>query len=359
MSMKLRAFLLLLVLFLSGCGLSLNQPVVGPDGTIAVFLNEAGAYDFLLEGGILTLQRNDGITQIEKANPTTPASVLDWSLDGDELLFGETELDEEWGAPNAWNLYVTHPWADSEPLTLLSSMELIADAAFTAEGNVTYLVFDEEGAGTLMLLNRAENTHTRLLDNVLSYQPAVSKLSLTVVQLDESEGFPKASVSSFVPATGEMEAIASFFLTTQMEEMIALLGCFLWDIDSSGTYLALALYDQLLIEHEVEVDAPSLYLIDTIEETGRRIALLAVMPAFSADGSLLAYIGLEDEEDSVVYLYNRETEEKDKVPNSDGAVAFFWIDEGTLGVTFEADDDTYQLMKILLNTGEVLPLTGS
>lgn len=359
MSVKLHAVLLLLVLFLSGCGLSLNQPVMGPDGTIAVFLDETGTYDFLLEGGILTLLSDDSTTQIDRADPAIPASALDWSLDGAELLFGETELGGEWGAPSAWNLCVTEPWADSEPLTLLSSVELITNAAFTAEGNVTYLVFDEEGSGALMLLDRAEDTQTCLLRNVLSYQPAVSKLSLTVIQLDESEGFPKARVSTYVPATGEMEPIASFLLTMQMEEILATLGCFLWDMDSSGTCLALALYDQLLIDPEVEVDAPSLYLVDTIEETGRRIALLAVMPAFSPDDSLLAYVSVEDEQDSAVYLYNRETEEKKKVPNSDGAVAFFWIDEGTLGVTFETDDETYQLMKILLDTGELLPLAGS
>lgn len=356
--MKLLAFLLLLVLFLSGCGLSLNQPAVGPDGTIAVFLDETGTYDFLPENGILTLLHDGSITQIEKVNPANPAGVLDWSLDGEQLLFVETEVGE-WGEPNAWNLSLTDAQADSEPLTFLSSTEPILDAAFTAEGNVTYLVFDDEGSGALMLLDRAEDTQTCLLRNVLSYQPAVSKLSLTVIQLDESEGFPKACVSTYVPATGEMEPIASFLLTVQMEEILAALGCFLWDMDSSGTCLALALYDQLLIDPEVEVDAPSLYLVDTIEETGRRIALLAVMPAFSPDGSLLAYVSVEHEQDSAVYLYNRETEQKDKVPNSDGAVTLFWIDQRTLGLTFETDVEAYQLVKILLDTGEVLPLTGS
>jgi len=358
-STKLRAFLFLLVLFLSGCGLSLNQPAVGPDGTIAVFLDETGAYDFLPEGAVLTLLHDGSITQIERVNPANPAGVVDWSLDGDELLFVETEVSE-WGEPNAWNLSLTDAQADSEPLTFLSSTEPILDAAFTAEGNVTYLLFDEERSGKLMLHDRIENTDTCLLGDVLSYRPAASKLSLTVIQLDENEGLPKARVSTYVPNTGEMETIASFFLTRQMEETLFVLpACFLWDMDSSGTCLALALYDQLLVEPDVDIDAPSLYLVDAIEETGKRIALLAVMPAFSPDGSLLAYIGSENEENPVVYLYNRETEQKDKVPNSDGAVTLFWIDQRTLGLTFETDVEVYQLMKILLDTGEVLPLTGS
>jgi len=352
--MKLRIFLLLALVFLAGCGFPFNQPAVGPGGTIAFFLDETGVYDLLPEGGTLVLLNEGGLTRLERATAIGICGAIAWSRDGEELLFIEAEPGE-WGVPVAWKLRLANVQTDSETVTLFTSEEPIIAPAFTPEGNITYLGLDEEGYGHLVLYDRSEEVRYPLLSDVLSYRPA-SGSNLTVIQATDEGSLRLAHVLTYEPNSGEMNEIASFYLSQEMGETLSLLpALFLWDVDSSGQHLALALYDQVLIAPEVGVDGPSLYLLDTVEETGERIAAMGVAPNFSPDGSLLAYIGSENEEEQAVYLYDRQTDEITRIRGSDSISTLFWIDQETLGLILEVEEG-YRLMKVLLGTGELTPL---
>jgi Tol biopolymer transport system component len=359
--MKKRTLLLLSLIFLTGCSFVFNQPIVGPDGTIAFFLDDEDAYSLLPEGeGKLTLLREGRVVQIEGVTSTGHSGVLDWSVDGKELIFIETETGEWGGMPIAFNLCITGVQTDSHPVTLFHLEDLILAPAFTPEGDITYLRFgDDDEAPQLFLYDRAEDTHTQLLADVLSYRPIGPGSKFIVIQVITEGEVRLAHVSTYDPATETVEEVASFFLTKEMEETFFLLPVsFLWDLAPSGRHLALVLYDQVLITPTVEVEErePSLYLIDREDETGKLIADMGLIPAFSPDGSLLAYIGSNNGQTPYIYLYRLETEERNHLEATTGVSTFFWIDEETLGFTVEGDEGIYELMKVSLNTEEVTPL---
>jgi Tol biopolymer transport system component len=358
--MKKRTLLLLSLVFLAGCSFVFNQPLVGPNGTIAFFLDDEGAYSLLPEEkGKLTLLHEGRVVRLENVTSTGDSGVLDWSVDGKELIFIETETGE-WGMPIAFNLCITGVQTDSHPVTLFHLEDLILAPAFTPEGEITYLRFgDDDEAPQLFLYDRKENVHTQLLADVLSYRPIRPGSKLIVIQVTIEGEVRLARVSTYEPTTETVEEIASFFLTKEMEETFFLLPVsFLWDLAPSGRHLALVLYDQVLITPTVEVEerAPSLYLIDREDETGKLIADMGLIPAFSPDGSLLAYIGSNDGQTPFIYLYHLETEERHYLDGTTGVSTIFWIDEETLGFTIETDEGTYQLMKVALNTEEATPL---
>lgn len=356
--MKKRTLLLLSLVFLTGCSFVFNQPIVGPDGTIALFLDDEGAYSLLPEEeGKLTLLNEGRVVRIEGVTSTGESGVLDWSVDGKELIFIEPETGE-WGMPIAYNLCITGVQTDSHPVTLFRLEDLILAPTFTTEGKITYLRFgDDDEAPRLFLYDRQENTHTQLLADVLSYRPIRPGSKLIVIQVTIEGEVRLARVSTYEPTTETMEEVASFFLTKEMEEIFFLLPVsFLWDLDPSERYLALVLYNQVLITPKVEEGEPSLYLIDREDETGKLIADMGLIPAFSPDGSLLAYIGSNDGQTPFIYLYSLETGERDYLEGTTGVSTIFWIDEETLGFTIEGNEGIYQLMKVSLNTEEVTPL---
>jgi len=344
----------LALVFLAGCGFPFNQPAVGPGGTIAFFLDATGAYDLLPTVGNLVLLRDGALISLEGVTVAGESGALAWSADGEELLFIETEPGE-WGVPVAWKLRLANVQTDSEAVTLFASEEPILTPAFTPEGNITYLRLDEEGYGHLVLYDRSEEVRYPLLSDVLSYRPA-SGSNLTVIQATDEGSLRLAHVLTYEPNSGETDEIASFYLSQEMGETISILpALFLWDVDPSGQHLALALYDQVLIAPEVEISGPSLYLLDTVEETGERIAAMGVVPSFSPDGSLLAYIGSENGEDQAAYLYDRETGEITRIRGSDSISTLFWIDQETLGLILEYDEG-YNLLAYRLSTREFSPL---
>lgn len=356
--MKKRTLLLLSLVFLTGCSFAFNQPIVGPNGTIAFFLDNEGAYSLLPEGeGKLTLLREGRVERLEGVTSTGHSGVLDWSVDGKELIFIETETGE-WGMPIAFNLCITGVQTDSHPATLFHLEDLILAPTFTPEGDITYLRFgDDDEAPQLFLYDRKENVHTQLLADVLSYRPIHPGSKLIVIQVTTEEELRLARVSTYEPTTGTVEEVASFFLTKEMEETFFLLpASFLWNLAPSGRYLALVLYNQVLITPKVEEGEPSLYLIDREDGTGKLIADMGLIPAFSPDGSLLAYIGSNDGQTPSIYLYHLETGERTRLEGTTGVSTIFWIDEETLGFTIEGDEGIYQLMKVLLDTEEVTPL---
>lgn len=355
--MKTCLFLLAALLTaLTGCGLPFNHPAVGPDGTIALFLDEEGAYNLLPLGATLALVEDGTLTRLEGVTTAGDAGALAWSPDGKGLVFLETESGS-WGQPISWTLWLTGIETGSQPVALLHSEEAIINPAFTPEGDITYLRVDEEATGHLMRYSRETDAHTQLLEDVLSYRPARSGSTLTIIRGDDEGDLRAAHVATYDPSTGRIEEIASFFLGGEMEETYLLFpACFLWDIDSSGRWLALALFDQVLIAPEVEVDGPSLYLIDVEQEMAERLTTRGVAPTFSPDGTLLAYIGSVEEDTNAAFLYDLETWITSRVPESDGASTLFWIDQETLGLALDSEDETYRLVAYFLGTGEIIPL---
>ncbi len=354
--MKTRLFLLATLLVLTGCGLPFNRPAVGPDGTIALFLDEAGAYNLLPFEATLALFHNGTLTRLEAVTTIGDAGALAWSPEGKELVYLETESGS-WGEAISWTLWLTGVEATSLPESLLYSEEAILDPAFTPEGDITYLRVDEEGTGRLMRYNREQKIHTVLLENVLSYRPTTSGIPFTVIRATNEGSLRLAHVETVDPGTGKTVEIASFLLSGEMEETLLLFPAFLlWDVDPSGQWLALALYDQVLIAPEVEAEGPSLYLIDIEWESGERLTPRGVAPAFSPDGTHLAYIGSVEEDKNIAHLTNLETWTTSRIPESDGASTLFWIDQETLGLALETEDETYQLTTYRLSTGELVPL---
>jgi len=239
--MKSRILLLALLVLLTGCGLPFNRPAIGPDGTIALFLDEEGTYNLLPSGATLALVENGALTRLEGVTTAGDAGALAWSPDAKELVYLET-ASGYWGAPFSWTLWVTEANPSGEPTILLYSEEAIIDPAFTPEGDITYLRVDEEATGHLMRYSRATNTHIQLLEGVLSYRPARSGSTLTIIRGGDEGALRTAHVATYDPNTERIDEIASFFLGGEMEETLLLFpACFLWDIDSSGRWLALAL----------------------------------------------------------------------------------------------------------------------
>ena len=208
-----------------------------------------------------------------------------------------------------------------------------------------------------MRYSRATETHTQLIEGVLSYRPARSGSTLTIIRGDDEGALRSAHAATYDPASGKTEEIASFFLGSEMEETLLFFPApFLWDIDSTGRWLSLALFDQVLITPEVEANGPSLYLIDAEQETGERLTTRGVAPTFSPDGTLLAYIGPVEEDTNVAFLFDLETWSTRRVRGSEGAAALFWIDRDALGLAVESEDETYRLLTFVPGTGELRPL---
>lgn len=362
--MKTRYLLMLVFVgfLLSGCGFIFNQPLVSPDGTTALFVGDDGTYSMLPEGDChLALLRDGEIVHLNNVASDGDSGVLDWSADGSEVLFMDTEQDE-YGQPIAWNVRLSGVQSDSQPVTLFRTEDLILAPAFTKSGNITYLwAQDDSDLPQLTLYDRAEGTNTVLQNGVISYRRLSWDGMLASISETTEGSLKLAHVSSYDLATGEVEEVASFFLAEGMEDTLFLLpASFLWDVAAIGKYVAISLYDQALITPQMGDgdDEPTLYLIDVNEMSAHKVVDYGFIPAFSPDGSALCYVGPTKAGDDtpVIYSYDLDTQESRMLDGTIGAVTLFWIDDETLGFTLESGDDTYAVMKISLSTGRVTPL---
>jgi hypothetical protein len=374
--MKTRiALLIILLLALAGCGIPFNIPDIGPDGTIAFFVDESGNYDFMPEGGTLTLLKGDELLQIPEVKAEGGCGAISWSRDGTEIVYVDTETGE-WGMPSKWLVQVVEVQNPSEVTTIADSDIPVINPAFTPDGDITYLQVDDDGIGHLIMYDRAEAVANSLLENVLSYRPARSDSRLWVIRKTVEGSLAMGHLEQYDPELGDSNEIASFYLGVDQEETLLLFpAAFLWDVSPDGKNIALTLFDQALITPETEDAPPSLYLINTDEESASRIAGLGLAPAFSPDGSQIAYIGSEDveEEEQAAFLYNPLTWEKTKIPATADTFSIFWIDSTHLGmvmeklapeVSGEGDEEMeeaetyYCIISYDIVTGEVTTLIG-
>jgi hypothetical protein len=362
--MKARGLWLLLpLLLLTGCLLSINHPLVGPDGTVAFFLSEDGRFALFPKAGTLHLLRNGELVAVPGATISETSCVLDWCPDGAEILFVQVAVDEE-SEETVWTLHRVGASPDAVPVAVLESEEPIRDAAFTLDGRIAILRYGAEDAGDLELLDPDTGVPEPVFDDVLGFRLDRTRASLIVFHLVDEGPVPmgrivrwRFGVDDRRLGVDDPQTLAVFTVGEQtLSDYNRITDVLLWDADPYGRWIALALYDQGLIDPPVENEFLTLFLIDTVEENAKRISPIARAPSFSTDGSRLAYIATDDGENGYAVVYDLELSQSELVPGGAGATTCFWMGPDELGLAFESDDDTHRLVTVRLDTGEVRTL---
>lgn len=306
------------------------------------------------------------------SSSTVGAVRLAWAPTGDELVYIEEKTDDEATLISS-TLYLTDIQSESSPASLIAcevqseGLPLLCQPAFTPEGDITYLRLesvDELPVGHLVHYDRTADVHETLFENVLSYLPATGNRLLTVIQAAEQNGFDIARVFTYNPASGKEEEFASFVLTEDMLGFFYLFPpAFLWDVSPSGEWLALSLPNPSLLTPEGLTEDFSVYLIEREENDGLRLTHNGLSPAFSPDGTYLAYIGPDEDEESTAILYNLETAAHEILPGTEDTNLLFWISPTTLGLAVEPETadwltliGVHRLLVYNLETESLTPL---
>ena len=354
--MKTRALLLVLSLFLTGCLFSVNHPLLGPDGTVALFLDGQGNYSLAVEQGTLHLLRGGEFIRIPAATVSAPAEVLDWSPDGKQILFVQHEIGE-WLEPTASTLSRVDAHSGGVPEAILQSETVIKAAAYTHDGRIAVLRFGEGHGGTLELLDPDTGGVQEIFDDVLAFRLDPARTEMVAVHLNDEGPVPIGHVARWWLEEDDADTLAVFVLGEQMLETFYVLSdTVLFDVDASGRWVALVVFEQAMIDPPIEEEVPALYLVDTATESAQRLAEIGFLPGFSPDGRRLAYVTSDDGDLSGVAVYDLETLESVGVPGSVGASTCFWMGEDRLGLTFETGDDLYRLVAVNIDTGEIVKL---
>jgi len=358
--MKRRTIVLLtlaLVLPLSGCLFTINHPVIGPDGTMAVFLDEEGSYDLSVETGVLHLLRDGDWLPIPAATVSDAGGVLDVSPDGSEFLYVDIESVDLFG-PVVSTLYRVSADPEAVPEALLETESGIVKAVWTDEG-IYLLLIGEEDLGVLELLDPETGELTWLHGDLLSFSIPSETGTIDLMGVDQDGDLIAGFVERWDRLTNRRSEQAIFILSeATIGAFLTLPIDFLYDVSPDGRWLAIALYDPVMMEPSVEQDAPDLYLVDTVGETSRRICVESVMPAFSPNGKTLVYMTSKDGLTAIVMMRDLESGTTSEVIGSEGASTLFWIADARLGLTFESEDDPTRLVEINLVSGEATDLIG-
>ncbi len=353
--MKKRALLLTIPLFLTGCLFSTNYPLVGPDGTAAVFLSEAGEYSLYLEQGTIHLLRDGELVPLPLTAVSGPGGVLDWTPDGQEFLYVQYEMNE-WLEPLSSTLYRVAAEPDAEPVVVYTSEISIRDAEFRADGRIAVLEHGDDTAGTLSILDPETGELEEVSDAVLGFRQDASRETLYLLAVDESSVVPIGIVGPWEPENDSSEPLAVFVLSGGMLDGFYILDDeFFWDLDPLGESMAISLYDNVMVAPIVDEEVPSLFFVKNGERV-TKIAEIGYMPTFSPDGRYLAYMGTNDGQTGQAKVYEPRTFETYPIPGSQGASTCFWMGEGRLGLTFELDDDVYRLAAFDFSLGRIVEL---
>ena len=356
--MKRRTMVLLMltvVLPLSGCLFTINHPVVGPDGTMALFLDEAGGFALSAESSTLHLLRDGDWLPIPAATTSDAGGVLDVSPDDSEFLYVDLESIDLFG-PMTSTLYRVKANQEAVPEALLETDSSIAKVIWTDEG-IYLLLFAEDDLGTLELLDPETGELTRLHGDLLSFSIPSEAETIDLMGVDQDGDLIAGVVERWDRLTNRRPEQAIFILSeATIETFLTLPHDFLYDVSPNGRWLAIALYDPAMMEPITEQDVPDLYLVDTESEISERISVEGVMPAFSPNGKSLVYMTSKDGLTPIVMLRDLESGTTSEILASKGASTLFWIADGRLGLTFELDDDYARLVEINLASGDATDL---
>ena len=346
---------LVLVLPLSGCLFTINHPVIGPDGTMAVFLDEEGSYDLSVGTGVLHLLRDGDWLPIPAATVSDAGGVLDVSPDGSEFLYVDIVSIDLFG-PMTSTLYRVSADPEAVPEALLETERGIVKAIWADEG-IYLLLIGEEDLGVLELLDPETGELAWLQGNLLSFSILSESGKIDLMGVDQDGDLIAGFVERWDRLTNRRPEQAIFILSEATIEAFLILPIdFFYDVSPDGRWLAIALYDPAMMEPVAQQEAPDLYLVDTEHETSERICVQGVIPAFSPDGKTLAYLTVPDGVSAIARLRDLESGETSEVIGSEGASTLFWIANDRLGLTFEADDTPTRLVEINLSSGEATDL---
>ena len=335
---------------LTGCLFSLNHPILAPDGTLAVFLNPDGTYSLFPEEGILHLLREGEWMEVPAATLSDTCALLAVSPNGAEYLYLELQSGELFD-PTTSLIYRVAASQDAIPRLLLETERLIVKVEWTKE-DILLLMFGDEDLGVLEAMNPETGELRLLFDELLSFEWIEPSDQLILIGADPDGEIGIGHIGRWDPLQDDGEELGTFVLTeATMEAFTTMPHSFFWDASPDGEWMALALFDQSLIEPAADVLAPAIYLIDLEFDTAERVATGGLIPAFSPDAAWLAYVGTDDGIVGRVLLRDPLTSETTVVPGTEGVESVFWIASDRLGVTFEEGEDRSRLVEIDLASG--------
>ncbi len=303
-------------LALGGCLLGPNIVLEGPDGVMAVVLEDDGSYQPLPEGGSLWLLDENGtpLRVLMTLGEERDARPADWDPQGEALLALVTE-EGEFGFPEGWKLMLVP--LEGEPVELVASEEPIFSARYGLAGDILYSRSRDETVA-LLSLDPASGEETVLAEDVLAF-------------MGWEQGF------YVLGADGILRSADGAELPLQMQcpedgcdEFLQLWPHVYLDVSPSGRYVAIALEQEpRLVFPEVSAEA-TLYLVDLEEERATYLAAPAMIPSFSPDGTALAFIGEPPGGPEAVYIYHLAEGRSEALNDSAYAWWVRWVPSGLL-----------------------------
>jgi len=327
-----------LLLALAGCSVSLNLPAEGPDGSVAVVLSPSGEYKFFGQGVVWVLDR-EGNSLGEPFVPgeTQLVQVCDASPEGWLLLALDTD---EYGFPVRSKLLEWSPGGEAREI--FACPELLFSPCYAGDERVFFLRSEEESA-SLWASDRGTGEAVLLEGGVLAFLPAGER---TVV-LHADGTFASLGHGGLPIRISCEEECAMTFLFFAQVSLAA---------DPSGRYIAVALEEEpVILQPDVE-RVPTLYLVDLVEGRVERIATPAISPAFSPDGTGLAFVGQAPGRPvQEVLVGDLEASETAPVAKSEGAL---WVRWGKTGLLAAIEGTPARLVRLMDGKATDLLPTG-
>jgi hypothetical protein len=310
------------LLGISGCLFPFNRVAEGPDGELAVVLEEGGSYSPLPEGGAVWLLGDDGkpIRKLLELGEDEHAGGLSWSPGGGELVGVVVKAEGGFPLPKEWRL-VRMPLA-GEPETLASADYPLLSPTYSQTGSAVLYMASPEDSSELHRLDLATGDDRVLASDLLSYLPRGEELYL--IEAGKIVGPGGDTLAEFRCPKEDCQ----MFMSLWPELFVA--------ISPAGDHLALAVTDEPgLTSPEVDAEV-SLYIIDLEESSAERLASPALSPSFSPDGTRLAFTAGTPNGVNLVYIYDLESEETTPLPGSQGA---YWTRWGRGGLIVGLEDE--------------------
>ncbi len=328
------------LLALSGCLLGPNMVLEGPDGLMALVLEDDGAYEMLPEGGALWLLEADGTPKrmLLSLGEEKDARAVDWTREGDALLVLLSDVGE-FGFPEMWRLI--HLPLDGEPVELLVSEDPIMSARFGDGGEVLFTLAEDEGV-SLIGLDPELGEERLLAEDVLAFHRWDGGLYVLgtdgVLRQEDGEELPLQTQCLGEDCDFGMSLWPSLYL----------------DVSPDGRYVAIVLEQEprlLLPEAEGE---PALYLVDLETSMVTYLATPGLCPSFASDGSALAFISEPPDGPEQVYIYDLTLGYTSALEETEHAAWVRWEESGLVVALHEAfayelrrwADDTWTVLNV-------------